>query len=36
MPDPLRISFGYEDEAHPANGFRTGRAPLEEVVEWRH
>ncbi len=28
------ISFGYEDTEHPANGFRTGRAPLEEVVSW--
>ncbi|PZP42674.1 MAG: nitroreductase [Azospirillum brasilense] len=28
------ISFGYEDPAHPANAFRTDRAPLEEVVEW--
>ena len=26
------ISFGYEDPAHPANGFRTGRAPLPEVA----
>ena len=29
------ISFGFEDPAHPANGFRTGRAPLGEVVSWR-
>ncbi|RAI57132.1 nitroreductase [Roseicella frigidaeris] len=29
------ISFGYEDPAHPANAFRTDRAPLAEVVEWR-
>lgn len=29
------ISFGYEDEAHPANAFRTRRAGLEEVVTWR-
>lgn len=29
------ISFGYEDVAHPANGFRTRRAALEEVVQWR-
>lgn len=28
------ISFGYEDPAHPANGFRTTRAPLGEVVTW--
>jgi nitroreductase len=29
------ISFGFEDPAHPANGFRTPRAPLAEVVTWR-
>ena len=29
------ISFGYEDPDHPANGFRTDRAPLGEVVQWR-
>jgi nitroreductase len=29
------ISFGYEDQAHPANAFRTSRAPLAEVVDWR-
>ncbi|WP_424140620.1 nitroreductase family protein [Roseomonas chloroacetimidivorans] len=29
------ISFGFENEAHPANAFRTRRAPLDEVVEWR-
>jgi nitroreductase len=29
------ISFGYEDPNHPANGFRTERAPLAEVVSWR-
>lgn len=28
------ISFGYEDAAHPANAFRTSRAPLQEVVQW--
>jgi len=28
------ISFGYEDREHPANGFRTRRAPLREVVTW--
>ncbi|MCK8787339.1 nitroreductase [Roseomonas sp. NAR14] len=28
------ISFGYEDTAHPANAFRTDRAPLAEVVDW--
>ena len=28
------ISFGYEDPAHPANRFRTRRAPVEDAVEW--
>lgn len=28
------ISFGYEDTTHPANSFRTTRAPLDEVVSW--
>jgi nitroreductase len=28
------ISFGYEDMSHPANGFRTTRAPLSETVTW--
>lgn len=28
------VSFGYADAEHPANGFRTTRAPLEEVVTW--
>lgn len=28
------ISFGYADEAHPANGFRTTRAPLADSVSW--
>ncbi|GGC52581.1 nitroreductase [Chelatococcus reniformis] len=28
------ISFGYADDAHPANGFRTTRAKLPEVVTW--
>jgi nitroreductase len=28
------ISFGYEDTEHPANAFRTKRAPLEQVVSW--
>lgn len=37
--DPVRrivcgISFGYADADHPANAFRTNRAPLDEVVEW--
>ena len=26
------ISFGYADDGHPANGFRTTRAELEDVV----
>lgn len=26
------IAFGFEDEAHPANSFRTSRASLDEVV----
>ncbi len=29
------ISFGYPDQAHPANGFRTNRAPISDVVDWR-
>ncbi|MGV9674067.1 nitroreductase [Nocardia sp. NPDC003482] len=29
------ISFGYPDLDHPANGYRTARAPLSEVVSWR-
>jgi hypothetical protein len=28
------IAFGYEDPQHPANGFRTDRAPLEDTVRW--
>lgn len=28
------ISFGYEDQAHPANSYRTSRAKLEDVVSW--
>jgi nitroreductase len=28
------ISFGYEDRASMANGFRTDRASLDEVVTW--
>lgn len=28
------ISFGYADPAHPANGFRTTRARMEQVVHW--
>jgi len=26
------VSFGYEDAAHPANSYRTSRAPLEQAV----
>lgn len=29
------IALGYRDEAHPANGFRTARAGLSDVVDWR-
>ncbi|MBE1283077.1 MAG: nitroreductase [Rhodobacteraceae bacterium] len=29
------ISFGYSDVDHPANGFRTTRAGLDEFVDWR-
>lgn len=37
--DPQRqvvcgIAFGHEDPAHPANGFRTSRAPLSDVAQW--
>ena len=28
------ISFGFADTTHPANGFRTTRAPLDDVVTW--
>lgn len=28
------ISFGYADEDHPANSFRTDRADLREIVDW--
>jgi nitroreductase len=39
LPETRRIvcgiAFGYEDRDHPANGFRTARAGLEEVVDWR-
>lgn len=28
------ISIGFEDSEHPANAFRTTRAPLEEVLRW--
>lgn len=29
------ISFGYSDTDHPANAFRTDRAPLDQIVDWR-
>lgn len=28
------VSFGYADEQHPANAFRSRRAPLGDVVHW--
>ncbi len=28
------IAFGRADPDHPANGFRTTRAPLDQVVDW--
>lgn len=30
----LGISFGYPDAEHPANSYRTNRAPLEQVAHW--
>lgn len=30
----LGISFGYADEDHPTNSYRTARAGLDEVVTW--
>jgi len=29
------ISFGYADEAQPANGFRTSRVPIDEAADFR-
>ena len=29
------IALGFADPDHPANTFRTGRAPLDAVVDWR-
>lgn len=29
------ISFGYEDTSHPANQFRTDRADIADVLDWR-
>lgn len=38
IPDDRKIlvgiSFGYPDHTHPANGYRTVRAPLTEIVTW--
>ena len=28
------VSFGYEDDSHPANKFRTTRAGLGDVIDW--
>ena len=28
------LAIGYADETHPINGWRTDRAPLEEVITW--
>lgn len=29
------VSFGYADPDHPANGFRTERAAVADIVDWR-
>ncbi|WP_296766509.1 nitroreductase [Sediminimonas sp.] len=29
------ISLGYTDPDHPANAFRTDRAPLDQIIDWR-
>ncbi len=29
------LSFGYANSDHPANGFRTERAPLADIIDWR-
>ena len=29
------ISFGYADTDHPANSFRTDRATVDDIVDWR-
>jgi nitroreductase len=29
------ISFGYADKEHRANGFRTERASVDEIMDWR-
>lgn len=28
------VAFGWRQDAHPVNGFRTGRASLDDVVTW--
>ncbi|KPK04394.1 MAG: nitroreductase [Betaproteobacteria bacterium SG8_39] len=39
LPEARRIvcgiSFGFEDAKHPANRFRTSRAALDAVADWR-
>ena len=38
LPDDRRlvcgISFGFADTEHPANRFRTSRAPLADAMQW--
>jgi nitroreductase len=38
IPDSRMVvvgaSFGYADDCHPANAFRSRRAALEDVVQW--
>lgn len=29
------ISFGYADIDHPANGFRTPRAEVDDIIDWK-
>ncbi|MEM6342061.1 MAG: nitroreductase family protein, partial [Pseudomonadota bacterium] len=29
------ISFGYADPDHPANAFRTERAEVDDIIDWR-
>lgn len=29
------ISFGYADNDHPANNFRTARADTDDIIDWR-
>ena len=30
------ISFGYADETHPANAFRTERAAPSDIIDWKN